>query len=179
MGSLSLIQNVWSKLGHFETYINCQLLEVFESETPLPDGVTQFNQIWQSRADCFPQLTVSSDYPIVPFMSGENIRGNERTCHFPSWRMPSFVYCYHPQNEVWGKVIFLHLSVILFTGGSAPLHAGIHPPPGADTPQDQRQAPPRSRSPPVQYMLGDTGNKRAVRILLECNLVKSMQLHWD
>ena len=32
-------------------------------------------------------------------------------------------------NEVWGKVMFLHLSVILFTGGqvSAPLHAGIHP----------------------------------------------------
>ena len=41
-------------------------------------------------------------------------------------------------NEVWGKVIFLHLSVILFTwGGSAPLHAGIHP-----HPQDQRQVPP-------------------------------------
>ena len=31
--------------------------------------------------------------------------------------------------------MFLHVSVILFTGGSAPLHAGIHP-------QDQRQAPP-------------------------------------
>ena len=29
-------------------------------------------------------------------------------------------YDYHvlpPANEVWGKVIFLHLSVILFTGG--------------------------------------------------------------
>ena len=41
-------------------------------------------------------------------------------------------------NEVWGKVISLHLSVILFTGGSASLHAGIHPPSW-----DQRQAPPR------------------------------------
>ena len=49
-------------------------------------------------------------------------------------------------------------------------------------PQDQRQAPLRSRppprtrgrhphSPPAQCMLGDTGNKRVVRILLECNLV--------
>ena len=39
-----------------------------------------------------------------------------------------------PANEVWGKVMFLHLSVILFTGGgeSAPLHAGIHSP-GRDT----------------------------------------------
>ena len=36
---------------------------------------------------------------------------------------------------------------------------GIRHPPGADT------------SPPAQSMLGDTVNTRAVRILLECNLV--------
>ena len=36
-------------------------------------------------------------------------------------------------------------------------------PPGADTPG--------SRHPPPQSMLGDTVNARAVRILLECNLV--------
>ena len=105
-------------------------------------------------------------------------------------------------------------------GGSAPLHAGIHPP-GADMPheqtplQDQRQTlqeqtpprarptqeqtslppnqtppwirhpldqrqtpPPRTRGrpppPPSGHILRDTGNKRTVRILLECNLV-SMQ----
>ena len=64
------------------------------------------------------------------------------------------------------------------------------PPPGADsppeqTPQDQRQAPPSpeadlpqeqthtplKQTPPAQCMLGDAGNKRAVRILLECILV--------
>ena len=87
--------------------------------------------------------------------------------------------------------MFLHLSVILSTGGgSAPLHAKIHPrdqrqvPPSppkeqAHTPRDQRQVPsPQSRPPPeqippppAQCMLGDTGNKRAVRIILECNLV--------
>ena len=58
------------------------------------------------------------------------------------------------------------------------------------TPWDQRQAPPgpeagiprsrhppeqtpptRSRHPPAQCMLGDRGNKRAVRTKLECNLV--------
>ena len=39
-----------------------------------------------------------------------------------------------PANEVWGKVMFLHPSAILFTGWgvSAPLHAGVHP--QADTP---------------------------------------------
>ena len=34
-----------------------------------------------------------------------------------------------PANEVWGKVIFLHLFVILLTGGvSASVHGGIPPP---------------------------------------------------
>ena len=47
-----------------------------------------------------------------------------------------------PANEVWGKVIFLHLSVILFTGESVPLHnthpLGRHPSPWI--PQDSQQA---------------------------------------
>ena len=65
------------------------------------------------------------------------------------------------------------LSVILFTGEvSASVHAGIHPtagrhpPPGADIPPEQ--------TPPAQCMLGDTGNKRAVRILLECILFDNL-----
>ena len=40
--------------------------------------------------------------------------------------------CYHPQQS-WGKVMFSQLCVILFTGGSVSVHAGIPPPPGADT----------------------------------------------
>ena len=61
--------------------------------------------------------------------------------------------------------MFLHLSVILFTGrGSASVHAGIPPPPGANTPQSRHlpgpgtlqganmplppdQAPPGTRPP--------------------------------
>ena len=74
------------------------------------------------------------------------------------------------------KVMFLHVSVILFTGGgSAALHAGIHPPPEpeagtprADTPWSRT---PRPGTPPAQCMLVDTVNERAVCILLECNLV--------
>ena len=60
----------------------------------------------------------------------------------------------------FAKVMFLHLSVShsVHGGGSASLHAGIADSPG-------------SRHPPAQYMLGDTANKRAVRILLECILV--------
>ena len=56
-----------------------------------------------------------------------------------------------------------------------------HPPKQTHTPRDQvhppeqtppqEQTPPRADTPPVQSMLGDTVNMRAVRILLECNLV--------
>ena len=44
----------------------------------------------------------------------------------------------------WGKVMFLHVSVILFTGGWClpQLHAGIHPPPSRKTPG--RPSPPRN-----------------------------------
>ena len=65
-----------------------------------------------------------------------------------------------PANEVWGKVVFLHLFVILFTeGGSASVHAGIPPrdqaPPGTDTPSGaatltQEQTPPTRHPPPEQ-----------------------------
>ena len=50
------------------------------------------------------------------------------------------------------------------------MHARIHNHPPS---RNRHQVPPQSRNPPVQRMLGDTGNKRAASILLECNLVKS------
>ena len=73
-----------------------------------------------------------------------------------------------PANEVWGKVIFLHLSVILFTGvglpGKVPTRPGtppwqVHPPAGTPTASTSGNA------------CCVTVNKRAVRILLECILV--------
>ena len=48
------------------------------------------------------------------------------------------------------------------------------PPTGPDTPQTRyppSKHPPEQTPPPEQCMLGDTVNKRAVCILLECNLV--------
>ena len=58
------------------------------------------------------------------------------------------VFDYRPQRSC-GKVMFLHLSVILFTGGvSAPVHAGIHIPLG--------RHPPGRHPPPAQCMLGYT-----------------------
>ena len=91
-------------------------------------------------------------------------------------------YYYRPQQSL-GKVMFLHMSVILFMMGSASLHAGIHPqdqrqaPPGADTPMADtpipgrhphpRQTPPSQADTPIpgrhpleQYMLGGRATSR-------------------
>ena len=96
----------------------------------------------------------------------------------------SFVGYYRPQRS-WGKVIFsvacVKNSVHCMLGYSPSLGADTSPPPTPEqTPLGTRHpTPPQTRHPPweqtpplpAQYMLGDTGNKRAVRILLECNLV--------
>ena len=98
--------------------------------------------------------------------------------------------------------MFLHLFVshsVYRWGGCLPhCMLGYPPPPrtrGRHPPQDQRQIPPRtrgrhspppksrpprSRPPPPQCMLGDTGKKRAVRILLECILVQFIlrKIYW-
>ena len=65
---------------------------------------------------------------------------------------------YGPQTK-FAKVMFLHLSV------SYSVHmGGVCLSACWDTPPEQ--TPPQE-----QCMLGDTGNKRVVRILLECTLV--------
>ena len=90
-----------------------------------------------------------------------------------------------PANEVWGMVIFSVACVKNSVhGGGAP--GQVRPPgrytPRAGTPPGQvhplGRYPPWAGTPPGQLhppreqcMLGDTGNKRAVHILLECILV--------
>ena len=121
------------------------------------------------------------------------------------WKWISPLQPHYCRNEVGARLCFLHVSVILFTGESASVKAGIqHPPesrhhsmtrypPRAGIPQGAgparsryspgagthpganilwEQAPPGA-DPPAQCMEGDTVNKRAVCILLECNLVFS------
>ena len=97
-------------------------------------------------------------------------------------------------NEVWGKVIFsvacvkdsVHRGIGEYLGRYAPL--GRYTPQActthwAGTPPGQVHLPgqvppgqvysPQDRYPPEQCMLGNTGNKWAVRILLECILVST------
>ena len=90
-----------------------------------------------------------------------------------------------PANEVRGKVMFLYLSVILFTGGCLPhcmlgytpgRHSQADTPHWADTPWEdtpwQKVLSWADTSPP--WILQDAINKRAVHILLECILVHSL-----
>ena len=58
---------------------------------------------------------------------------------------------YGPQRS-WGKVMFLHVCVIVFTRGglSASVHAGIPPSPSKETPTPPaRQTPPWQGDPPT------------------------------
>ena len=84
-------------------------------------------------------------------------------------------HCYHPQRSC-GKVMFLHLCVMLFTGGCLPQHtpqATSHMTRGvyvwAVSVQGVsvqgvyvKETPPHGQRPPSY------GNERALRILLEC-----------
>ena len=58
-----------------------------------------------------------------------------------AWLLP-------PANEVWGKIIFVHLSVILFTGGVCPIACWDTPPGAESSPEQtlpQADTPPRTR----------------------------------
>ena len=92
-----------------------------------------------------------------------------------------------PFITVWKESLWRCFYTYLSTGGgSASVHAGIADAPWEQThpswsrhPQEQTpplgvDTPPRSRhppSPPLRSACWETANKRAVRILLECNLV--------
>ena len=59
-----------------------------------------------------------------------------------------FIYSfYYRPQRIWGKVIFSQACVILFTGRSASVHAGIPDSPD-QTPLNQAQPPPKTRHPP-------------------------------
>ena len=100
----------------------------------------------------------------------KNIWSNGKTFYKTKYVIKLSSY-YRPQRS-WGKVTFLHVSVILFSGGLCLSACCDTPPTGSRHPPEQ--TPPREQTPPPeqwQCMLGDTGNKRVVRILLECILI--------
>ena len=72
------------------------------------------------------------------------------TLNIDTWFLP-------PANEVWGKVIFLRLSLILFTGGLPHCMLGYTPlGPEAGTPQEQipPEADPPEQTPPLEPEVG-------------------------
>ena len=80
-----------------------------------------------------------------------------------------------PAHEVCDGYVFTR--VCLSTGGEGGVPGQVHPRAGTHTPTQTRYTPPDQVHPPEQCMLGDTGNKRAVRILLKCILVCITFIH--
>ena len=94
---------------------------------------------------------------------GEN-RLPVSACHSWCWLIITV------RNEV-AKVMFLHVSVILSTGGgSVSVHAGIPPPPNQGP--SPEQTPPWEQTPPPRRLL-----LRTIHILLECILVCIIKSH--
>ena len=95
-----------------------------------------------------------------------------------TYDIKTLLICLPPANEVWGKVMFLHLCVILFTGEGSTwggvlhpggrLHRGVDLHPGGSA---FRRGLHAGVGRPPYWMLRDTVNERAVHILLECILV--------
>ena len=132
------------------------------------DGEVQFEQVWGSlysevpssgggggelygEVQCFMGNCHMRPLPRMDRQTGLKIT-------FPQlrWRMVIIT----SRNEVVAKVIFLHLFVILFTGGSASVYAGIPTPPGAappgaDTPRS-RHLPGPDTPPPSSHPLEQT-----------------------
>ena len=99
----------------------------------------------------------------------------EKRCHL------ELVLLLPPATKLGQGYVFTGVCDSVHGGGSTwpgtPPRPGTPPGPGTP-PQDQ--VPPRDQvhPPPAQSMLGDTVNARAVRILLECNLVCFVITDW-
>ena len=77
-----------------------------------------------------------------------------------------FVALLPPATKLGQGYVFTRVCDSVQGGVFASVHAGIYTP-GADTPSMEQT--PGADSPRDQCIMGDTGNKRAVRILLECH----------
>ena len=84
-------------------------------------------------------------------------------------------------TKLWPRVIFLHLSVILFTGGVCLSACWDTPQPGRHPPRDQADPPDQADTPPGIRQTSPAGSRlqhtvyeRPVRILLECILVTNI-----
>ena len=80
----------------------------------------------------------------------------------------SLLHIYRPQTKFGAREYFQKRVSRILSGGEVPGQVPpphqVHPPRPGTPPRDQVHPPPGA-------VLGDTGNKRAVRILLECILV--------
>ena len=143
-----------------------------------PQGNFKQKDYFQLQWDYDMRFISKNDNSFSSLLLGEYFRKSKYCNQCSDLSTMEFVIT--GRNEVVAKVIFLHLSVILFTGGRVwgrhprpPLPRSRHPPgaepPGADTQWVRHPPPPGSR-------LQHTVNERPLRILLECILVTKLFL---
>ena len=124
---------------------------------PVPLLVTSGDHHWRPVQTCSLDLIVQ--VPMV-LISGSYVWLASEWC-----TSSRNAFLLPPAKEVWGKVMFLHLSVSHSVHGEVMVWSGLGRHPPADTPWAET---PLGRHPPAQW---DTVNKRVVRIPLECILV--------
>ena len=108
--------------------------------------------------------------PVTIVITGSRCNGDSTLCCHSDKS-----FCFHlivllpPANKVWGKVMFLHLCVILLTGEGrlAPACFCLWMGDGGRLCIQGNRA-----DPPPHWILRDMVNERAVRIQVECILVE-------
>ena len=138
------------------------------------------NIIKNKRGGNLPVCSIVSTLFMVKSVLGCSNSKLNRVKVFLSTTPLDLRHIFTGRNEVLAKVIFLHLFVILFTGGGGsgkenPPGLGEHPPQHGE-PHQTRHIPPGGRPPPGMETppgsrLRHTVYDRPVRILLECILV--------
>ena len=151
------------------------IVDPINGHAPIQCGSDKVNIILCKLTSCHNTLTLLLPTVGIVF---------QNVCAESAYILHPIVITARKQSLGQGNIFSSVCREFCSQGGSASVHAGIPPPPpgtrqppppGADPPgtrHPRQQTPPGSRHPPVQCMLRDTVNKRAVCILLECNLVQ-------
>ena len=130
-----------------------------------------------------------ADIPIWSWQQGTASQNQSLGQNFIAFATVEYTRSYYFRSPLW--ILFLppcfYRCVSVHGGGGEQVPPGTRYTPCTSCTPWTRYTPLGTRYTPEQYMLGDTGNKRAVRILLECILVflfshiaqSKPSIHWE
>ena len=145
------------------------IVDPINGHAPIQCGSDKVNIILCNLTSCHNTLTLLLPTVSIVF---------QNVCAESAYILHPIVITARKQSLGQGNIFSSVCREFCSQGGLPQCTLGYHHPLlGPDNPPLQEQTPlgpgtPGSRHPPVQCMLRDTVNKRAVCILLECNLVQ-------